>query len=345
MNARRRPLISGTALAGATALGLLALTGCGSGDGSSTEAAEDGKVNVVASFYPMEFLAEEVGGEHVEVSTITGPGVDPHDLELGPQQVAELGEAGLVVYLQGLQPAVDDAVEQSGAEHVAEVSALTTPAEDAGHAQEEEHAEEGHDHGEEGHAEEDGHDHAEDGHDHGHDHEGGEDPHLWLDPVQYAQAAEGVGEALAEADPDHAADYRKNAGELAERLSGLDTEFSEGLANTETTTFITTHAAFGHLAARYGLDEESIAGLSPEAEPSAARVRELHDLAARENVSTVFFETLASDRTAKSLAGDLDLRTDVLDPLEGITDASRGDDYFSVMRANLDALRTALGAR
>lgn len=127
-------------------------------------------------------------------------------------------------------------------------------------------------------------------------------------------------------------------------LEELDEEFAAGLAETETQTFITTHSAFGYLAARYGLTEESIAGIDPESEPSGSRMRELHDIAERENVSTVFFETLASDATARTLADDLGLETAVLDPLEGLTEDSAGEDYVEVMRANLAALREALGA-
>ncbi|MFD2620551.1 metal ABC transporter substrate-binding protein [Streptomyces chumphonensis] len=347
MNARRRPLISATAVAGACTLALSALTACGSGDAGTTE---DGKLAVVASFYPMEFLAEEIGGEHVAVSTLTGPGVDPHDLVISPQQTAELTEAGLVVYVEGLQPAVDEAVKQSGVEYVVEASELAerAPRAEGGTETHGAPAEEDHGHGHEdeadhGHEEEDDHGHEGegDGHD-GHDH-GGLDPHVWLDPVQYAAVAEGVGEALAEADPDHAADYRKNADDLVAELGELDTAFEEGLGNPETHTFITSHAAFGHLAARYGLHEEAIAGISPEAEPSGARMKDLHAVAERENVTTVFFETNASDGTVRALATDLNLETDVLDPLEGITDASRGDDYLEVMRANLAALQKALG--
>ncbi|ARQ70887.1 metal ABC transporter substrate-binding protein [Streptomyces marincola] len=365
-----RSRISATALAaGVTALGLFAVTGCGSDDGAGETGGGDG-LDVVASFYPMAFLAERIGGEHVEVSTLTEPGTDPHDLDIGAQQTARLSEADLVVYLAGLQPAVDEAVEQSGAEHVVEATSLTTLAESGGgeeeHAHDEhehEHADEEHGHDEHDHADEEhGHDHGDEGHghdehdhgdeehghdhgDHGHDHDhGGLDPHIWLDPVRYAEVAEGVGAALAEADPDHAADYERNTADLTAELAALDEEFAEGLATTETDTFITTHAAFGYLADRYGLHEESITGLDPESEPSGARMRELQDIAEADNVTTVFFETLISDETARTLANDLGLETAVLDPVEGITAESPGADYLEVMRANLDALREALGA-
>ncbi|CAM5654651.1 hypothetical protein SVIOM74S_08847 [Streptomyces violarus] len=96
---------------------------------------------------------------------------------------------------------------------------------------------------------------------------------------------------------------------------------------------------------RYGLTQEAISGLDPESEPSAARVKELQQEAKADGVTTVFYETLVSDKTAKTLAKDAKLKTDVLDPLEGITDKSRGDDYFQVMEANLKALQAALGAK
>ncbi|WP_407703888.1 metal ABC transporter substrate-binding protein [Streptomyces smaragdinus] len=318
MNSIRR-LIPVAALAGAAVLGL---TACGDTASGTTD---DGRLKVSASFYPMEFLAEEIGGDHVAVTTLTKPGTEPHDLELSPKQTARLYESGMIVYLKGLQPAVDEAIEQSGVENVVEATSFTT-LEKTGTT-------------EDGHAHEDG----EEGHEHSD--ENGLDPHLWIDPVRYAQVAEGVGAALEKADPDHAADYRANTADLVDRLHKLDQEFEAGLRNRGTDTFITTHAAFGYLADRYGLIQEAVKGLDPESEPSARRIQDLHDIARHDDVSTVFFETLVSDRTAKTLAGDLGLKTDVLDPLEGITDDSRGDDYFSVQRANLAALQKALGAK
>jgi zinc transport system substrate-binding protein len=347
MRSRRRPRIAAPALAaGATALGLLALTACGSDD-EGEDGADGGGLDVVASFYPMEFLAERIGGEHVSVSTLTEPGTEPHDLEISPQQQAELTEADLIVYLEGFQPTVDDAVAQSGVENIAEATSFTTlethgsDVDGSGH--EDEHAEHEDEHAEGEHAEEE---HAEDEHaeEEGHDDHGGLDPHVWLDPVKFAEVAEGVGAALADADPDNADAYQRNTDRLVDELNTLDGEFADGLAGTQTDTFITTHAAFGYLAERYDLHEEAIAGIDPESEPSGERMRELHDVAEEDDVTTVFFETLASDETAQTLADDLGLATAVLDPVEGITDDSPGADYLEVMRANLDALREALGA-
>ncbi|MEU8839670.1 metal ABC transporter substrate-binding protein [Streptomyces roseus] len=326
MNVRR--LIPAAALAGAVALGTTALTAC---SGASAGTGTDGKLHVMSSFYPMQFLAEQIGKDHVKVDTLTKPGVEPHDLEITPKQTGQLGESDVVLYLKGLQPAVDKAVAQSGVKNVIDAAKLTRL---------EVHGSSGHDHAHEGGESPAG----DEGHDHSHG-EAGEDPHIWLDPVKYAEVAKGVGAALEKADPDHAADYRKNTDELLGKLTALDTEFKDGLKNIATKTFITTHSAFGYLAERYGLDQEGISGVDPESEPSPARMKELQAVAKKDNVSTVFFETLASDKTAKTLATDTGLKTDVLDPLEGITDKSQGADYLEVMRSNLKNLQKALGSK
>ncbi|QJT01570.1 zinc ABC transporter substrate-binding protein [Streptomyces asoensis] len=319
MNVRRR-LISGTAIAAATALGLGTLSACSS---DSAAATNTDKFDVVASFYPMAFLAEQIGGAHVNVSSLTEPGQEPHDLEISAQQTAALQKSDAVLYLKNLQPSVDDAVAQSEVKTKIDAASLTTLEK----------------HGNEvgGHAAE--HD------DHENEELSGLDPHIWLDPVRYSQVAEGVGKAFEKADPDHAADYKANTAALVKKLDALNTQFKDGLANTKTKVFVTTHAAFGYLAERYGLTEEAINGLDPESEPSAARVKELEKMAKADGVTTVFYETLVSDKTAKTIASDANLETDVLDPIEGITKKSRGTDYFSVQEANLKALKTALGTK
>ncbi|MFI6374832.1 metal ABC transporter substrate-binding protein [Streptomyces sp. NPDC050546] len=316
MNVRRRLIPA----AAAASLGLGALTACSS-DSAATGNTE--KFDVVASFYPMAFLAEQIGGDHANVTSLTEPGQEPHDLEISTQQRAQLEEADAALFLKGLQPAVDEAVTQTGIETKIDAASLT-------HL--EDHGTGGHTHenGEEAHSEEEEH---------------GRDPHVWLDPVKYAEIAQGVGKAFEKADPDHAADYKKNTEALVKKLNGLNSDFENGLKDSKSKVFFTNHAAFGYLAERYGLTQEAISGVDPESEPSAARVKELQQEAKADGVTTVFYETLVSDRTAKTLARDANLKTDVLDPLEGITDKSRGDDYFQVMEANLKALRTALGAK
>ncbi|MFJ7246539.1 metal ABC transporter substrate-binding protein [Kitasatospora sp. NPDC098652] len=303
------------ALAVAALAASMALTACG---GSSSAQSADGKLNVVASFYPMEFLAQQIGKEHVSVTDLTAPGVEPHDLELTAKQVAGVQKADAILYLKGLQPTVDQAVDQSTSKHKIDATAAS-PLVDH--------------HLDEGAAEGDGH-----------KHEGpAGDPHIWLDPSRYAAIAKSVGDEFAKADPAHAADYRKNTDDLVTRLTALDQEFRTGLQDVKTKTFVTSHAAFGYLADHYGLTQVAINGVDPESEPTPARLAEVQKAAKDNGVTTIFFETLVSPKLADTVAKDLGLRTAVLDPLEGVKDPSK-DDYLTVMKQNLANLRAALGA-
>ncbi len=275
---------------------------------------------VVASFYPLQYVAERVTGEHAQVTNLTSPGVEPHDLELTVAQTAQLSEADVVLYQTGLQPAVDDAVAQNGPERVVEVTdniSLKAPGETS-----EEHADE---HGGEGAA------HA--------DH-GDEDPHFWLDPTLLSEVAAGFTEEMADLDPEHAADYRANLESLQQDLAALDEEYDQGLTSCAVDTVVVSHDAFAYLD-KYGLEFEPIAGLSPDAEPSPAHIAELQDLIREQGITTVFSETLASPAMAETIAGDLGLETAVLDPIEGLTDQTASDDYLSLMRTNLTALQKA----
>jgi zinc transport system substrate-binding protein len=316
MKASRR-VIPGAA-AGAAAIGLIAtLAGCSPG----SSGPDDGKVHAIASFYPLQYITQRVGGSHVDVTSLTKPGVEPHDLELSPRQTGSLIDADLVVYLKGLQPAVDEAVRQTHPEHVVQASR---------YAPLEKHGTEVN--GVDGHTEPAPGDHSE---------EAAGDPHIWLDPVRLAKVVDGVRKELSATDPEHAAAYRANAGKLDKDLGALDKQYRDGLSGLKNRTFITSHAAFGYLAERYRLDEVSINGVDPESEPSPAHLAGLQRTARREHVTTIFFEALVSPKTARTLADDLHLKTAVLDPIEGVKDPSRND-YFSIMRQNLTNLRTAL---
>ena len=298
---------------------VLALSACSSpGSGGSGGGSGDGDgIAVLASFYPLQYVAEQVGGDLVQVDTLTPPGAEPHDLELSPAQVDEVGRADLVVYLSEFQAAVDDAVDANPPAHVED------PAQDT-----ELHAAEHGEDGEEEHAEDDGHDH------------GSLDPHFWLDPTRLPAVADDVAAQLAEIDPDHADEFQANAEAFAQQMADLDAEYEAGLASCESRTIVTTHEAFSYLAERYDLEQVGISGVDPEGEPSPARLAEVGKVVQAEGVSTIFFETLASPKVAETLADELGVDTAVLDPLEGLTDDTQ--DYVSVAQANLETLRTAL---
>lgn len=302
-------IIVRTPLTAAVGLALLVpLTACGSDD----PAAAEGRLAVTAAFYPYQFLAARIGGPDVEVTGLTKPGSEPHDLELTPQQVAGLAESDLVVYADGFQPAVDEAVEQQAQDAAFDASAVSplvdgdVPLEDGELEPEEE----------------------------------GTDPHAWLDPTRYADIGLALGERLGELDPDGAAGYTERAEALATELRALDEELQAGLATCERREIVTSHNAFGYLAARYDLEQISVTGLTPDAEPTPRRLAEVQQLAQQRGVTTIFFEELVSPRTAESLARDVGAEAVVLSPLEGPPESG---DYLSAMRTNLATLQQALG--
>jgi zinc transport system substrate-binding protein len=174
-----------------------------------------------------------------------------------------------------------------------------------------------------------------------HEDEKGKDPHVWLDPTRLAGIADAVAEKLGDVDPDNAADYTANAKTLRGTLETLDGEFKAGLATCQQKTIVVSHNAFGYLASRYGLTQVAITGLTPEDEPSPGRVAEVTKFARGNKVKAIFFETLVSDKVAKTLADEVGAKAEVLDPLEGLEEGS-SDDYVSVMRKNLATLRGAL---
>ena len=328
--------ILAAACAAATALALSACTStASSGDSSS----KDGSLTVMASFYPLKYLAEKVGGEHVSVTSLTPDGAEPHDLELSPKMVDSLSSADAVIYLAGFQSAVDEAIEQQAPKTVIDVSSaaeLVEAGSDANHPAEEESTEETQS------GETDAHDHDHEGHDHaGHDHhhDMNADPHFWLDPVRMAKAATLVGDKLAEADSAHADTYKANAKALAEELTTLGDTLVTKTSKCQVKTFVTAHTAFGYLADRTGLTQVGISGLDPESSPSPARLAEIGQITKEQGVTTIFTEALIDPKVAQTLADDLGITTAVLDPIESQTDASK--DYAAVMQANIDALTKA----
>lgn len=298
----------------AAALAVLALAaGCG------TPAKADGRLHVVTAFYPLEFLSQRIGGPEVDVTDLTKPGAEPHDVELNPRQVGTIADAGVVAYLRGFQPAVDDAVAQEAKGRAFDASQVVTllPLADGVDGKPEPGADQPETAG------------------------GGMDPHVWLDPVRFATIADRLGARFAQADPAHAADYTARAAQVHARLDALNTEMADGLRQCVRHEIVTSHSAFNYLATRYGLTQIGITGISPEAEPAPRRMGRIAAQAKATGTTTIFFETLVSPKVAETVAREVGAKTAVLDPLEGLTDKSA--DYFSVMRDNLATLRTALG--
>lgn len=271
----------------------IALLSAGCGNNTSSSSAEK---NVVAAFYPLAFAAERIGGHGVEVTNLTPPGVEPHDLEATPSDVQKIESADLVLLLgHGFQPQLEDAAGHSDKV----LLLLDTPGL--------------------------------------HRFDNG-DPHVWLDPARFALIVERVGNALHEP---------RTTERLVAHLRTLDDEYRTGLAQCARHEIVTSHEAFAYLAQRYGLQQVGITGLSPEAEPTPRDLQHVIDVVRKTHATTVFFETLLSPRIADTVASETHTKTAVLNPIEGLmpAQAARGEDYFSLMRANLSALGKALGCR
>jgi zinc transport system substrate-binding protein len=260
---------------------------------ASDESSAGGRKQVVAAFNPLAYAAAEIGGPTVEVTNITPPGAEPHDLEVSPRDVQQLHSADVVLLLgHGFQPQLEDAARDDDV-----VALLDTP---------------------------------------GLHRFSNGDPHVWLDPLRYAVIARRISAVL----------HREAAvAGFVARLHTLDRAYRRGLSSCERREIVTSHEAFAYLAQRYGLRQIAITGLNPEAEPAPRDLARAVAQVRETGATTVFFETLVSPRIADTVARETGARTAVLNPIEGLTpqEAAAGEDYFSLMRANLESLRRALG--
>lgn len=303
------------------------MTGCGSDGGTAGGngvSPADADLTIVTGVYPLEWLAQEIGGDTTAVVQLTEPGAEPHDLELSGRQIAETSEADIVFYVEGLQPAVDEAVAQEAEEASLDVADLVPlrPA-DGG--------EDDHDHeGEDDHAHEEDHDH------------GPHDPHFWLDVDLMAETAQALAERMGEAHPEGADTYRQEADRVTGELAAIGEEYEEGLSSCEHREVVVGHTAFSYLTDHYDLEQIGVSGVDPETEPSPAQIAAIADVVNERDISTIFTEPLMPAETADTIAAETDARVEILDPLEGVTEQSPGDDYPSIMRGNLEALTTAL---
>jgi len=298
------------------AIATVALSACGS---PTADVGSGSKLNVVASFYPLQFATEQIGGNHVAVTSLTKPGAEPHEVELTPREVAAVSTARLVVYERGLQGAVDKAVQSQAGDRsldvtpAADLDLVFQPGVGAVDSTPRANA------------------------------PGTKDPHFWLDPQRYSEVATVIAQRLSIVDPANKADYVNNAAAFQGRLAALTEEFKAGLANCWRRYIVTSHSAFGYLAQRFGMVQVAINGLSPEDEPKAAQIAAVSAYVRARGVTTIYAETLASPAIAQAVASETGAKMATLDPLEGLTDKSRGNDYFEVMRANLKALRAGQG--
>ncbi len=283
-----------------------------------TSAPLGNKISVVATFYPLAEFARNVGGDAVEVWTATPAGAEPHDFEPSPADIARiyradvlLANGGVDAWVRKLEPEL--AGKGVRVRVMADKMAFKTLPGNAAAGQAAESL----------------------------------DPHVWLDPAFAMRQVELIRDILIEADPGHADGYAVRAGNYLSALAMLDRDFKSGLSDCKKPKIIASHDAYGYLGSRYGFTILAIAGISPDAEPSAGDLADLSDLMKKEGLEYVFFESLVSPSLAQTLARETGARVLPLNPLEGLTDSeiAAGKTYLSVMRQNLNELRTAMLCR
>lgn len=273
------------------------------------------KLSITASYYPLYDFARNIGGDKVAVSNITPAGAEPHDYEPTPRQLAAAQKSQVFLYNGAT-------MEQWAGKFLPDYTHTVVKA-SAGIALKKGSNEDGS------------------------TSTGITDPHFWLDPVLAQQIVNNILNGLIKADPADAAYFTANARAYNTKLAALDAQFATGLKTCKQHTIITSHAAFTYLGSRYNLNVLSIAGITPDEEPSASKLAQLSTLIKQNHIGYVFFESLASPKLADTIAAETGAKTIVFDPIEGLTEAAQeqGENYISVQQQNLTNLRIALGCR
>ena len=277
---------------------------------SARQISQNNKLQVTASFYPLYFFSSEIGGEKSEVKNITPSGSEPHNYDPSPQDIARI-ESGDIFILNGGVEAWGNRIKDNLKDTKVKIitageGLLTRQIEEEGKNQ--------------------------------------TDPHIWLDPQLAKKEGEKITEGSIAIDPSNSTYYQNNEQKLKNKLDKLDQDYKQGLQRCQSKDIITSHAAFGYLANRYGLNQVTVTGISPDEEPSAQKIADVAKFAKEHNVKYIFFESLVSPKLSETIANEVGARTMVLDPIEGISDddIKQGKNYFTVMEDNLKNLQIAL---
>ena len=315
----------GLLLLGTVVLSVL-LTACGGQE--KKEASSNEKIQVMTTFYPMYEFTKQVVGDKGDVELLIPAGTEPHDFEPSAKDLAKISDSDVFVYnspeLETWTDNLTDTIDTKQTE-IIQASKDIKLMEGTEHDHEE-----AHDHDTQEHEE------------HGHSHE--LDPHVWLDPALAIKEVETIRDQLSKKYPDDKAAFEKNAASYIDELKKLDEEFQTAFKDAKNKTFVTQHAAFGYLANQYGLTQEAIAGISPDQEPSPSRLSELKHYVDDNQVKVIYFEENASSKVAETLSKETGVKLEVLNPLESLTykQIKDGEDYLSVMRENLTALKESI---
>lgn len=301
-------------------LGACASNTSSTGDTTENTATKDEALEIVTTFYPMYDFTKNIVGDEANVALLMPAGTEAHDYEPSAKDIANIQKADAFVYnnenMEMWVPSLEESLKDGDVNVIkATEGMLLLPGSEDDHDHD-------HGHGEEGHVHE-------------------LDPHVWVSPYRAIQEVESIRDQLIAAYPDKKEAFTTNAEKYLTKLSTLDESYQEAFEQAKQKSFVTQHAAFGYLALDYGLTQVPIAGLSPDEEPSPARLAELKEFVDEHGVKYIYFEENANDAIARTLADEAKVDLEVLNPLEGLTKEAidNGEDYVSVMEQNLVALR------
>lgn len=276
-----------------------------------TQTDHETKLNVIATFYPLGEFASQVGKDNIALTTLIPSGTEPHEFEPKPQDVVRMQDADIILYNgAGLEPWLQKIESQNKSNkteymQVSEgLSLLKSTELDAEKY----------------------------------------DPHIWLDPVLAQKIVDKIAQSFMQKDPQNKEIYQANAQAYKNKLQELDLEFRNQLASCQSREIVTSHNAFAYLAKRYDLQVMSIAGLSPEEEPSSQKMAEITNMLKEKAIKYIFFESLVSPRLSDTIAQEIGAQTLVFNPLEGLTpeEQAQGKNYISIQKENLANLKIAL---
>ncbi|MFC0472519.1 metal ABC transporter solute-binding protein, Zn/Mn family [Halalkalibacter kiskunsagensis] len=328
--------------------------------GKEDPAEEVEVLELYTTIFPLEDFANKIGGDFVNVTNLVPIGADAHTFEPTAREMISVAEGDAFIYNgAGLEGFVDALIETLEDEGVAIVKAsegidFIDYGDDHSDGHEEEHEEHGHEeehdheHEEHGHEEEHEehgnekeHDHEED---HEHDHSHDEDPHVWLDPIHSITLAENIKNTLIELLPEQEEIFTSNFEEVKTELEAIDSEFQAMVDAAAKDTFFVSHAGYGYWEERYGIHQIGISGISPTNEPSQRQLQDIIQLANENGLEYVMFEQNIPTKVADVVKDEVGAEALYLHNLEALVaeDVDNGEDYFSLMRKNIEALGTAL---